>query len=181
MTHRYPLALQSDAKHIPVLPDVPSTTVPPSVSSPLASASLIMLAAMRSLLVPPGFRYSTYSGIACIAYPTKRSDEKTRRTGRDRTLVLHYKSSFFCRFFRGVGWRGGGYFLVLLMAKDVGEGTKIPPFFRLLFILSSINTDGTSNIPFYCISPVVTPMVTRRDFLIAMQDQHPWLLYLAIY
>lgn len=60
MTQRYPLALHSDARHIPVLPDVPSTTVPPFVSFPLFSASLIMLAAMRSLLVPPGLRYSTY-------------------------------------------------------------------------------------------------------------------------
>lgn len=44
---------------MPVLPDVPSTTVPPSISFPLLSASAIMLAAMRSLLVPPGLRYST--------------------------------------------------------------------------------------------------------------------------
>lgn len=43
-----------------MLPEVPSTTVPPGLSFPVVSASLIMLAAIRSLLVPPGLRNSTY-------------------------------------------------------------------------------------------------------------------------
>lgn len=58
---RYPFALHSDAKQMPVLPEVPSTTVPPAFSWPVASARAIMLAATRSLEVPPGLRNSAYS------------------------------------------------------------------------------------------------------------------------
>src|ERR1700759_2990245 len=47
------------ARPTPVLPDVGSTSVPPSLSSPDFSADWIIRRAMRSLTDPPGLKYST--------------------------------------------------------------------------------------------------------------------------
>src|SRR5436190_1270613 len=43
---------------MPVLPAVPSTTTPPGLSNPLASASSMMNLAVRSFTDPPGLAYS---------------------------------------------------------------------------------------------------------------------------
>jgi hypothetical protein len=48
---------------MPVLPDVGSTIVPPGFSLPSRSAASMMRAAMRSLLDPPGLRYSIFARI----------------------------------------------------------------------------------------------------------------------
>ena len=49
------------AKPIPVFPEVPSTIVPPGLSRPSASASSIILSAIRSLTEFPGLKYSTFA------------------------------------------------------------------------------------------------------------------------
>lgn len=46
---------------MPVLPEVPSTMVPPSRSSPLRSASSTIPLATRSLELPPGFKNSAFA------------------------------------------------------------------------------------------------------------------------
>src|ERR1700735_3438770 len=43
---------------MPVLPAVPSTTIPPGRKAPRATASLIIASAARSLTEPPGFMNS---------------------------------------------------------------------------------------------------------------------------
>ena len=48
----------NNARLIPVLPDVPSTMVPPGFKRPAFSASRIICRATRSLLLPPGFCHS---------------------------------------------------------------------------------------------------------------------------
>lgn len=54
MTHLYPLLRHTWASPIPVLPAVPSTTVPPGLMRPFSSASLTRYSAARSLIDPPG-------------------------------------------------------------------------------------------------------------------------------
>src|SRR5699024_6381947 len=51
-SHPCPTRRSSD---LPVFPEVGSTTVPPVVSLPSASARSIILRAIRSLMDPPGF------------------------------------------------------------------------------------------------------------------------------
>jgi len=46
------------ARLMPVLPTVPSYTVPPGFSSPCRSASRMMLSATRSFTDPPGCKNS---------------------------------------------------------------------------------------------------------------------------
>jgi hypothetical protein len=46
---------------MPVLPEVPSTMVPPSRSRPLRSASSTIPLATRSLELPPGFKNSAFA------------------------------------------------------------------------------------------------------------------------
>src|SRR3989304_93166 len=48
---------------MPVLPEVPSTIVPPGLSRPLRSASSIIATPMRSLTEPPGFMNSAFAYI----------------------------------------------------------------------------------------------------------------------
>jgi hypothetical protein len=56
MMHEYPLAAQTMAKPMPVLPEVYSMTVVfPEEISPDFSASSIIFFAIRSLTDPPGF------------------------------------------------------------------------------------------------------------------------------
>jgi hypothetical protein len=49
---------------MPVLPAVPSTTVPPGKSRPLRSASSMMARAARSFTEPPGFMNSALPRIS---------------------------------------------------------------------------------------------------------------------
>ena len=58
ITVRKPSALATSASPMPVLPAVPSTTVPPGRSVPRAMASRMMNKAARSLTDPPGFMNS---------------------------------------------------------------------------------------------------------------------------
>src|SRR5690606_12857573 len=56
--HLYPFTMAANAKPIPVLPDVPSMIVPPGCKRPSASASSIILRAIRSLVELPGLKVS---------------------------------------------------------------------------------------------------------------------------
>src|SRR3954467_11522600 len=49
---------------MPVLPAVPSTTVPPGLSRPFFSASSMIASAARSFTEPPGFRNSALPRIS---------------------------------------------------------------------------------------------------------------------
>src|SRR3954468_16098530 len=52
------------ASPVPVLPDVGSTIVPPGLSRPSCSAASTIRIATRSLIEPPGLKYSTLATIA---------------------------------------------------------------------------------------------------------------------
>ena len=54
----YPLTIAAKANPIPVLPLVPSTIVPPGLKRPSASASSIILSAIRSFTELPGLKVS---------------------------------------------------------------------------------------------------------------------------
>src|SRR3954462_12765074 len=80
------------ARPTPVLPEVGSTIVPPGRSSPSRSAASIMGRPMRSLIEPPGLRYSSLAstrappggcslGSRTIGVPPTRS----RIVGNSRT------------------------------------------------------------------------------------------------
>ena len=60
-TSGYPLAAQTIASPIPVLPLVASTTVCPGFSVPLRSAVSMMLSASRSLTEPAGLKNSAFT------------------------------------------------------------------------------------------------------------------------
>ena len=68
-THLYPLTTAAIASPIPVLPDVPSTIVPPGFSSPARSASSIILTAMRSLIELPGLNVSSLATTVALTSP----------------------------------------------------------------------------------------------------------------
>jgi hypothetical protein len=70
MIHLYPFAAHAIASPIPVLPDVPSTTVMPGLSLPARSASSSMFLAMRSLMEPPGFCISNFTYTAFALQPS---------------------------------------------------------------------------------------------------------------
>src|SRR5688572_12926490 len=63
MIVRTGVPLATSERLMPVLPDVPSTMVPPSRSRPRRSASSTIPLATRSLELPPGFKNSAF---ACI-------------------------------------------------------------------------------------------------------------------
>ena len=54
---------------MPVLPDVPSTIVPPGFNAPLRSASSIILTAIRSLIELPGLNVSTFASTVALITP----------------------------------------------------------------------------------------------------------------
>ena len=56
----YPSEFPKRPKPIPVLPAVPSTTVPPLAINFFSWASLINARAALSLTDPPGFKYSAF-------------------------------------------------------------------------------------------------------------------------
>src|SRR5665811_1029523 len=66
-THRYPLRCATRASPTPVFPLVGSTMVPPGRSSPEASAASIIRSAIRSLMDPPGLRYSTLASTVALS------------------------------------------------------------------------------------------------------------------
>ena len=55
------MARQTIARPVPVFPLVSSTTVCPAFSSPDARASLMISSAIRSFLLPPGLKYSSFT------------------------------------------------------------------------------------------------------------------------
>ena len=63
---------------MPVLPAVPSTTVPPGSSAPLASASSRMPRAARSFTDPPGFMNSA---LPRISQPVSSLSSPSRISG----------------------------------------------------------------------------------------------------
>ena len=54
---------------MPVLPDVPSTIVPPGLSFPDRSASAIIFTAMRSLIELPGLNVSSFTSTVASVTP----------------------------------------------------------------------------------------------------------------
>ena len=54
---------------MPVLPEVPSTIVPPGFSSPARSASSIIFTAMRSLIELPGLNVSSLASTVASVTP----------------------------------------------------------------------------------------------------------------
>ena len=57
------LTAQTTARPVPVFPLVNSITVPPFCSRPVASASSMILSAMRSLILKPGLKNSIFNRI----------------------------------------------------------------------------------------------------------------------
>ncbi len=57
----YPLIIATNAKPIPVFPEVPSIIVPPGFKRPSASASSIICTAIRSFTEFPGLVVSTFA------------------------------------------------------------------------------------------------------------------------
>ena len=57
---RYPRIAAAIARASPVLPLVPSTTVPPGPSNPRDSAASMMATPIRSFTDPPGFMNSAF-------------------------------------------------------------------------------------------------------------------------
>src|SRR5690349_18922048 len=78
MTLRYPRALPTSARPIPVLPAVPSTMTPPGSSTPRSSASLMMKSAARSLTEPPGLRNSA---LPRMVHPVCSEARRSRISG----------------------------------------------------------------------------------------------------
>ena len=64
---RYPRAAATDARPMPVLPEVGSMMTEPGLSFPFASASSIMAFAMRSLTDPAGLKYSSFAMTAAFS------------------------------------------------------------------------------------------------------------------
>ncbi len=62
------------ASPTPVLPDVGSTITPPGRSLPSRSAVSTMRSAMRSLIEPPGFRYSTLTRTFAVLATSATTD-----------------------------------------------------------------------------------------------------------
>ena len=73
-----PSARPTMARPIPVLPAVPSMIVSPGFSFPAASASVMMLYAVRSLTEPPGFMNSA---LARISQPVNLDRRRKRTSG----------------------------------------------------------------------------------------------------
>src|SRR5690606_5349222 len=91
----YPRCWATIASPTPVLPDVGSTMVPPGLSRPRFSASSIILTAMRSLELPPGFRYS-------ILASTMPAPSGTTEFSWTRGVLP--MSSLTCRAYRMPPW-----------------------------------------------------------------------------
>jgi len=76
--HLYPRAPHTWAMPIPVFPAVPSITVPPGLSSPRSSASLMMAQAALSFTDPPGF---INSALATMSQPVSLLRDFSRMSG----------------------------------------------------------------------------------------------------
>src|SRR5918998_6507723 len=63
------------ARPVPVLPEVGSTIVPPGLSRPSASAASTIRIATRSLIEPPGLKYSTLA-TTCGVSPAAMRDRR---------------------------------------------------------------------------------------------------------
>ena len=78
MTVRNPMAAPISARPMPVLPAVPSTTVPPGRSAPRATASRMIQSAARSLTDWPGFMNSA---LPRISQPVASEARRSRISG----------------------------------------------------------------------------------------------------
>ena len=61
----YPFTAATNARPIPVFPEVGSIITEPGLSNPRASASSTIESAIRSFILPPGFVFSTFTHISC--------------------------------------------------------------------------------------------------------------------
>jgi hypothetical protein len=86
---RYPLTAQTNAKDVPVLPPVYSTTVSPGFRRPSASARPMAVIAMRSFMLPVGFWYSSFTTI--FAQP----GGTTRPSSTSAVLPIDANTSMF--------------------------------------------------------------------------------------
>ena len=95
--HWYPLIVAASARPMPVLPEVPSMTVPPGLILPAFSAASSIVMPIRSFTLPPGFRYSSFA---------KSVARKPRATRFNRTIgVLPITSRMFSYHMDETGFR----------------------------------------------------------------------------
>src|SRR6201995_5199564 len=112
------------ARPTPVLPDVGSTSGPPSLSSPDFSADWIIRRAMRSLTDPPGLKYSTLAMTSGPGPARCRSRVTSRNLTSGGLPTVWVRESYTCMFVAvphgpGANGPGGRPSLVLLAAPDV--------------------------------------------------------------
>src|SRR5512144_620240 len=114
------------AMPMPVLPAVPSTTVPPGFSAPLCSAARIIHSAARSLTEPPGFRNSALPRISqpvsAESLPSLISGVLPTVSMKPLRVVIPYRSSKERRVYRvgGVGQRPRRNIDIALASRAVG-------------------------------------------------------------
>src|SRR5687768_17171321 len=78
------------ARPVPVLPEVGSTIVPPGLSRPSASAASTIRIATRSLIEPPGLKYSTLAttwGVSPAAMRERRTSGVSPTVSRIDSLM----------------------------------------------------------------------------------------------
>src|SRR4051812_10877848 len=78
------------ASPVPVLPDVGSTIVPPGLSRPSCSAASTMRIATRSLIEPPGLKYSTLAtscGVSAAPMRERRTSGVSPTVSRIESLM----------------------------------------------------------------------------------------------
>ncbi len=79
MMIRYPLAAATEARPMPVLPEVGSMMTEPGFRRPRASAPSIMALATRSLTDPAGLRYSSFARIRASRFSSFSMWTSSRR------------------------------------------------------------------------------------------------------
>src|SRR5271156_6026449 len=78
----YPRFTPISANPTPVFPAVASTIVPPACNTPRRSASSTIPSAALSLMLPPGFRYSSFAQISAqLSAPLACSSRRSRTIG----------------------------------------------------------------------------------------------------
>ena len=91
-TSLYPFTAATIANPIPVFPDVGSMITLSFVSRPRCSASSIIVIAIRSLMLPPGFARSSF-----IHTSTRGSNRRCRRTCGVWPMVSRIVETRMCR------------------------------------------------------------------------------------
>ena len=83
------------ARPVPVLPEVGSTIVPPGFRRPSRSAASTRRIATRSLIEPPGLKYSTFAttcGVSPAAIRERRISGVSPTVSRIESLMSAWRS-----------------------------------------------------------------------------------------